>query len=166
MWVRPHIANLLRQCGVFLFMCSGSLGDIVALFRAGTFTGETTLCADFVSLRQWPLLYSFRLPHLPATVMDMAIIIAAMSKTIGTIVSIGMLRSAVVGGAVVGTATAKVPAGGGRPAVTSGFAAKHCNSGCRGVGIGRRAFRVPKQMKEAPATGGATGASGSVWGNL
>jgi hypothetical protein len=136
------------------------------LVPSGNVTGETTLCADFVSLRQWPLLYSFRLPHLPATVMDMAIIIAAMSKTIGTIVSIGMLRSAVVGGAVVGTATAKVPAGGGRPAVTSGFAAKHCNSGCRGVGIGRRPFRMPKQMKEAPATGGATGASGSVWGNL
>ena len=48
----------------------------------------------------------------------------AMSKTIGMIVSIGTLPSAGVGGAVAGMATAKVPAGGGHQAATSGFAAK------------------------------------------
>ena len=96
-------------------------------------------------MQQSPLLYSFRLPHLPATamatrVMDTAIIITAMSKTIGTIVSIGMLRSAVVGGAVGGGVTAKALAGGGLRAATYGFAAKHCNSGCRGVCFGRAPF--------------------------
>ena len=59
-------------------------------------------------------------------VMDMAtaIIITAMSKTIGTIVSIGMLRSAVAGGVVVGGATVKALAGGGLRAATSGFVAE------------------------------------------
>jgi len=54
--------------------------------------------------------------------MVTAISMGAMSKTIGTIVSIGTLPSAVVGGAVAGMATAKVPAGDGRQAAMSGFA--------------------------------------------
>ena len=105
-------ANSAPPVRGFLIISGGSLGDMVALFRAGTFTGGTTLCADLASSQRWLLLYSFRLPHLPAMDMATAIIIGAMSKTIGTIVSTRMLRSAVVGGAVVGGATAKALAGG------------------------------------------------------
>jgi hypothetical protein len=125
-------ANSAPPVRGFLIMSGGSLGDIVALFRAGTFTGGTTLCADLGSSQQWLLLYSCRLPHLPAMDMATAIIIGAMSKTIGMIASIGMLRSAVVGGVVVGGATAKALAGGGLRAATSGFAAKALQSKMEG----------------------------------
>ena len=88
------------------------------------------------------------------TVMDMAtaIIITAMSKTIGTIVSIGMLRSAVAGGVVVGGATVKALAGGGLRAATSGFVAELAIQDCRGVGFGRRPFHANDPVR---GTGGA-----------
>ena len=100
---------------------------------ASTVNAGKACYANFVSLRLLRPPCSLLLPHLPVTAMAIrvmatsmvtAISMGAMSKTIGTIVSIGTLHSAGVGGAVAGMATAKVPAGVGRKAATSGFAVR------------------------------------------
>jgi hypothetical protein len=74
------------------------------------------------------------------TGMAIVIIIMVITVTGTGVASIGMLPSAVVGGAAGGTATVKVPAGAGRLAATSGFAVKVYSSEWNGAGFGRRPF--------------------------
>ena len=91
-----------------------------------------------------------------------------MSKTIGTIVSIGMLPSAVAGGAVAGGVTAKVPAGGGHQAATSGSATNHpiqdggasASVGALHVLLDGAAHSYPKRLPVYYASGGSLTASG------